>query len=141
MAGTGWPHTPTRTPGAGSGAAAAVFEFSAEPGKHIIVHNVHQVPYNAAEPGPNDDPEDAPALRALVDLTWAAMQPYPKIWPPIIAGDFNGDPELLPVFTRSHKVLMDQSMTCLSANPRHSHRPIPRWRRRPKGRRETRRQQ
>ena len=45
--------------------------------------------------------EDAPALRALVDLTWAAMQPYPKIWPPIIAGDFNGDPELLPVSTRS----------------------------------------
>ena len=29
------------------GAAAAVFEFIAEPGKHIIVHNVHQVPAGA----------------------------------------------------------------------------------------------
>lgn len=95
------------------GAAAAAFEFIAEPGKHIVVHNVHQ---NFADvpPKPGQDPDDAPALRALVDLTWAALLPYPKIWPPIIAGDFNGEPELLPDFDQFGQInlgLIDKVLT------------------------------
>jgi hypothetical protein len=79
------------------GPSAATFELKTDPGKHILVINGHQHPGTL----PSEqyvDPEDALGLRKLVATTWADLQPVQKLIPPIIAADFNGDPEQLPGF-------------------------------------------
>jgi hypothetical protein len=87
------------------GPAAATFELKAYPGNHILIINGHQHPQNPQRT--EGDPEDAPGLRALVNATWAALQPYQKLIAPIIAADFNGDPELLPDFETANAAGVD----------------------------------
>jgi hypothetical protein len=65
------------------GPTAVTFELIADPGKHILVHNVH-----VSEPGSAADA----AARALVNDVWTRWLPRSKLLPPIVAGDFNGDP-------------------------------------------------
>jgi hypothetical protein len=63
------------------GPTAATFELLADPGRHILVHNVHAGPSAEADA----------AVRSLVDGVWARWLPRAKLLPPIVAGDFNGD--------------------------------------------------
>ena len=59
--------------------------------------NVHQHP---------DDKGDGPALRDLIDSSWRALRLLGREAPPIVVGDFNGDPESLSDFavTYAHDV-------------------------------------
>jgi hypothetical protein len=66
---------------------AVTFELVADPGKHVLVYNVHAHPSAEADT----------ALRGLVDSVWASWLPRTKLLPPIVAGDFNGSP-MLPDF-------------------------------------------
>ena len=89
------------------GPQAVVFDLVAEPGRHIIVVNAH---YPLRDPGPH--PVDT-AMRSLIDSVWAAWLPRPKLLPPIVAGDFNGDP-MLPDFDTA---LTEDVDFVLSGNP------------------------
>jgi hypothetical protein len=68
------------------GPQAAVFELVSDPGKHIIVINVHA--------HRDADPDDQLAIRTLVATVWSAWAPRNKLIPPIVAGDLNGSPDL-----------------------------------------------
>jgi hypothetical protein len=76
------------------GPQAAVFELVSDPGKHIIVVNVHAL--RCQEPSPRSkeclaaERTDQLAIRSLVDQVWSAWAPRTKLIPPIVAGDFNG---------------------------------------------------
>jgi hypothetical protein len=100
-------HIDSRTGAWARGAAAATFELVDDPGNHILVVNVHQHP---------DDKGDGPALRDLIDSSWRALRLLGREAPPIVVGDFNGDPESLSDFdvTFTHDVdftLMGRSPT------------------------------
>lgn len=64
------------------GPQAAVFELISDPGKHIIVINVHA--------HPDTDPADYPSIQTLADEMSRLWAPRTKLMPPMIAGDFNG---------------------------------------------------
>jgi hypothetical protein len=76
-------------PGTGEwefGPQAAAFELVTDPGKHLLVYNVHAHPAT--------DPGSYPSIRALVDATESRWRSRPKLLPPLVVGDFNGEPEL-----------------------------------------------
>jgi Papain family cysteine protease len=62
---------------------------------------------------PNNGPADADAIAALVNQVWAAWLPKTKLLPPIVAGDFNGDPALSNV----NVVVTEGVDFVLSGNP------------------------
>jgi len=77
------------------GPQAAMFELIGDPGKHVLIFNVHR-----AYP---TDPAHNLALKALVDQTWNLWRPRTKLLPPIITGDFNGTHDMLDFDTVSEE--------------------------------------
>jgi hypothetical protein len=63
------------------GPQAVLFEPLADQGKHVMVVNVHAHPL--------EDSGSLPAITDLVTVAGGAWNPLPKLYPPIIAGDFN----------------------------------------------------
>jgi hypothetical protein len=64
------------------GAQAAVFEPIHSPGQYVVVHDFH-----------GEGAQALSDLRNLVQQAWTSWLPFSKLLPPIVAGDFNGDPD------------------------------------------------
>ena len=69
-----------------AGPEAVVFESLAAPGKNVIVQNAH---YPLRDPGPHPSTR---RCKTCVDTVWARWLGHDMLMPPIVAGDFNGDP-------------------------------------------------
>jgi hypothetical protein len=80
------------------GPQAAVFDLVADPGKHIIVANVHAHRCGQEPPKSKEclasERANMMSIRTLVDTLSSAWRPRTKLIPPIVAGDFNGGPDM-----------------------------------------------
>jgi hypothetical protein len=79
-------------------AAAAVFELRDDPGKHVIVANVHVghrcTMDHKTPPCLALERAELLAVRNLVDAVSTAWAPRTKLVPPIVVGDFNGEADM-----------------------------------------------
>ena len=67
------------------GPQAVLFEPIADPGKHVLVADVHA--------HPSEDPGSSfKAVTDLISVARAAWGPLSLLYPPIVAGDFNASP-------------------------------------------------
>jgi hypothetical protein len=74
------------------GPQAVLFELVGDPGKHVLVADVHA--------HPSEDPGSSfKAITDLVTVARAAWGSVPLLYPPIVAGDFNASPADMAIET------------------------------------------